>query len=68
MAMVLNKSKERMEKAEQEYCPRCDGFGRVVGDDVGCFLCKGYGYLWVSVEDTGWTRAMYARINNSELY
>ena len=68
MTTVLNKSKDQFEKAKMTICPRCKGFGRNYGDEENCFLCKGYNSIWKSVENTGWTRALYSRTNSSQLY
>lgn len=66
MMKVYNKSTLLTEKAKQVKCPRCSGFGRNSGDEENCFICNGYGYAWIS--QTGWTRAFYARQENSQLY
>ena len=65
-ATVYNKTKERVEEATKQDCPRCRGFGGRLGDEDGCELCNGDGTLWVS--ESGWTRQLYARLVNSRLY
>jgi DnaJ-class molecular chaperone len=67
-AYVLNKSKDSIEKATKEKCPRCRGFGAIVTDNSNCHLCNGKGVLYISIEGTGWTKAMYARMDKSKLY
>jgi len=69
MSYLYNKSKEKEEKCVQVTCPRCKGFGSTSDDDgEKCHLCKGYGTVWESVEKSGWYRALYDRIDNSQLY
>ena len=68
MTKVYNKSKELVEKAKKGKCPNCRGFGAIHGDDAPCLLCNGYGHLWISVKDTGWTRALYRHLSCSTLY
>ena len=65
---VENLSKLQTEKAKKQKCPRCSGFGSIAfTDDNGvCPLCNGYGYLWMSVTGSGWTRALYSK--KSKLY
>ena len=65
---VYNFSKQLTEKAKDEKCPRCSGFGAIAHDKDGrsCYLCNGHGYLWIS--QSGWTRAKYSRMENSQLY
>jgi len=65
---VYNKSKEKYERAKVEHCPYCKGYGNNFGDDDVCHLCNGYGKLWVSIENTGWTCSFYGRQNRSKLY
>ena len=62
---VYNKSEMVVEKAKKVICPRCKGFGRNQGEDH-CFICKEHGVCWIS--NTGWTRALYQKIENSILY
>lgn len=66
MTKVYNKSREKVEPAKLTKCPNCKGFGANHGDDDSCYLCNGYGELWIS--DSGWTRGKYQRIENSILY
>lgn len=63
---IYNKSKQLVEKAKFKQCPRCRGFGSVLGDDDGCEICNGYGRAWIS--DSGWTRAKHQKTENSKLY
>lgn len=66
---VYNKSKETVEPAKKRKCPRCKGFGAIVTDrGENCHLCKGIGTLWMVVSGSGWTRAMYAHLEDSVLY
>jgi DnaJ-class molecular chaperone len=64
MAKVYNQSRRIFEKAKEAKCPRCKGFGGVFPDDDqdNCYLCKGYGFLWMA--ESGWTRAKYSRESN----
>lgn len=66
-ARIHNKATLRIEHGTMETCPRCKGYG-AISIDAGnaCWLCKGYGELWLSA--SGWTRAKYARLINSQLY
>lgn len=69
MSKVYNKSKQVMEKAMKENCPRCKGFGALFSDNGKvCFLCGGHGSLWVSKTGSGWTRSLYSKVNDSQLY
>jgi len=65
-SQVFNFSKILVEDAKQKECPRCKGFGGIIGDVFGCHLCNGYGRLWIS--DSGWTRALHKRLGDSQLY
>ena len=66
MTKLYNRSTERYETAKKQTCPRCKNFGAVNGDDGPCYLCKGIGVLWIS--ESGWTRALYNRQNDTRLY
>ena len=69
MITIYNKSTEEHEKARKKKCPRCKNFGRIASDgDDRCFLCNGYGSLWISVTGSGWTRAFYTSQDESILY
>lgn len=68
MSQVYNKCKQVTEPATKEKCPRCSGFGSVFQDDGNCTLCLGYGKLWKSITGSGWTRALYRRLDDSQLY
>jgi len=63
---LYNFSKEKYDKCKQIKCPRCKGFGRNSDDeDESCYLCKGFGVTWQSIEDKAWFRPLYARMNDS---
>lgn len=66
MSKVYNKSKLLVEKAEKVTCPRCKGYGGCYRTDEKCWLCNGLGKLWKS--KSGWTRALYQRLGNSQLW
>lgn len=71
MTMLVNHSKNRPEKADKKKCPRCSGFGGcfpqdTMNDKGECFLCKGIGEVWISRNESGWTRPLYGRIGESE--
>lgn len=68
MTFVYNKNKCLEEPAELKQCPRCKGFEKCFGDEELCYLCKGFGSLWVSKTGSGWTRALHARQHNSKLF
>jgi hypothetical protein len=59
---LFNKSKLREERAKIDQCPACRGSG------MGCKLCRGHGRLWISMEGSGWTLALWARQTHSSLY
>ncbi len=62
---LFNHSKQGLESATKEKCPRCNGHGSISSDEgEQCHLCRGRGYLWIS--KTGWTRPLYGRIIKSE--
>ena len=61
---IMNHSKVRMEKATQEKCPRCKGFGASISNASVCHLCSGRGRLWVTA--TGWTLKISGRVNYQE--
>lgn len=63
---VLNKSKEQFERAKQQKCPRCKGAGQVFKEPDNCTLCNGNGRVWMST--SGWTRAVFSRMENSKLW
>jgi len=64
---VLDKDQDRIIKlAEKVKCPRCRGFGAAFKDDYRCDICNGHGKVWMT--SRGWTRALYARLENSKLY
>jgi DnaJ-class molecular chaperone len=65
---VYNHSRQLVEKAKDEKCPRCKGFGATSHDQDGknCYLCHGNGHLWVA--ESGWTRAKYAKMEDSQLF
>ena len=62
---VYNHSRCDMEDAARKECPACRGFGNYSGNEDAC-LCNGYGWLWMAA--TGWVRAPYARMTNSQLH
>lgn len=66
MGNVYNKSTLFVEKAKRVECPRCRGVGGNLGDEDGCSLCDGKGKLWKS--ESGWTRAIGRRLDQSQLY
>lgn len=69
MSRVYNKSRCEIEPAKIEICPRCKGFGAVAfHDNDGCTLCNRGGYVWEAKSGSGWTRAKYARLENSKLW
>ena len=68
MTKVLNKYKDKVEKALKERCPKCKGYGRRFGEDETCHICNGIGTAWVAVSDSGWTRPMYSQISRSQLF
>lgn len=63
---VLNKSRNLFEPAKEVTCPRCSGFGGILGDDGSCPICNGYGNCWKT--ESGWTLAPFKRANSSQLY
>jgi DnaJ-class molecular chaperone len=65
---VYNRSTLLVEKATMQQCPRCRGFGGCAhdADAHDCYLCEGKGRLWISV--SGWTRALWKRLEDSKLY
>jgi len=65
---VDNKSEEKYEPGELKKCPRCKGFGSNSGDEGACYICKGQGTVWLSKTGSGWTRAKWVRIDDSQLY
>ncbi len=42
------------EVAEIE-CPRCKGYGALPGEDANCYLCNGYGWVWIVTDGSGRT-------------
>lgn len=68
MAKVYNKSKQRTEQASKRVCPMCKGFGATFMYYNRCRLCDSKGELWISVEDTGWCRAIGRQLEDSLLY
>ena len=67
MSKVYNKSALFVEPAEWKTCPRCKGAGAIAfKDEDNCPLCNGYGSLWIS--DSGWTRAKFRKLEDSQLY
>ena len=68
MTIVYNKSKGITEKAKKVKCPRCRGFGAIVGDEDNCIICNGHGSIWMAISSSGWTRPLYARLDDSQLY
>lgn len=70
MSQVFNKSKVSVENAKKAQCPRCKGFSAVFPRDKEdhCDLCEGKGELWISIYNTGWTRALWKRLGDSKLY
>lgn len=69
MPKVFNKSTLFVEPAKDSQCPRCKGAGRVFSDkDESCHLCHGHGRLWLSTTGSGWTRAKFKKIEDSQLY
>jgi DnaJ-class molecular chaperone len=67
---VLNYSKNQIEDAHKRECPRCKGFGATTSDKgiYNCYLCNGHGKCWVSIEGSGWCRALHAALQDSKLY
>ena len=61
---IMNHSKARTEKATQETCPRCKGFGALRSDIDNCPLCNGRGRLWLT--ESGWTLKISGRVNSQE--
>lgn len=61
---IFNYSSLLMEAATKEKCPRCRGFGGVIGDDDNCDLCDGYGWVWRS--HSGWTLKPYGKVKQDE--
>jgi DnaJ-class molecular chaperone len=66
MKRIFNNSKQQMEIATQETCPRCKGFGSNRGDEDNCPLCDGHGYLWLA--KSGFTLKLYGRQGQEKLY
>lgn len=63
---VLDKDQNRIVWASQVKCPRCRGFGAAFKDDYRCDICNGHGKVWMTLQ--GWTRALYARLENSKRF
>lgn len=68
MSKVYNKSKERIERAENTECRRCRGVGQVFKEDEPCFVCNGRGRVFKSIMGSGWLRRLYEPIDKSFLY
>lgn len=65
-AKVFNHSRQLVEQGAKVTCPRCKGSGRKLTDVDSCYLCKGHGELYMT--PSGWTRAKYARLEDSQLW
>jgi DnaJ-class molecular chaperone len=63
---VLNKSTNKIEPAQITTCPRCKGFGQLSTEDRACYLCNGHGEVYMA--PSGWTRAKWKRVHESQLY
>lgn len=62
--MIANQSRLLMVPAERSTCPRCKGFGAVLGDEDTCGTCRGHGEVWASA--CGWTLADGATVGQDE--
>ena len=67
-AYVLNKSTGEKERAKEINCPNCKGFGKLFGDEEVCHICNGYGFVWISVTGSSWTRPRHKRLQSSQLF
>ena len=63
---VYNISSCRLDEVFLQTCPRCSGFGSVIGSGE-CYICSGHGDVWYN-KNSGLSLPKFARVVDQKIY